>query len=364
MTQSTVSHDTTQGAFAFDGLDQLLEMLKQPGLPELRALVRQILARRGRRGRFVTARKLVRSRVYRLGFEVDGEPFSVIVKRFPPARAQRERSALTRWLPAAGMSRQVPSLLGAAAESEGRWIWHAYEDLGDWSLATGAMDEGRIRAAVGLIAKVHATFAGNRMLGEIRASGGDLGVGFLGACIRDARAALRAIRQPDVSLSAEQEALLDRLLSKLDELHRQVPSRTAALAHAGGVETFVHGDLWTSNVMVLPSERAGWDVKMIDWDHCGVGPLVYDLSTFLLRFEPQDRYSVLDLYRAAIEREAGWRLPSCTRLNQLFETCEYARLFNALVWPAIGAGDPSPQWAFEELAEVGQWLDATKQVLP
>ena len=364
MTQATQCERIGKEGYVFDGFERLLKSARQPGLNELRALLEQIVTTRGKHSRLVAEQKLVRSRVYRLRFEVDGEPFSVVVKRFPPNRAQRERSALSRWLPAAKLAGNLPTLLGSAAASEGHWIWHAYEDLGDWSLATDAMNEARVSAAISLIARVHARFMGNRMLGEIRASGGDLGAGFLGACIRDAQAALRAIRKPEVSVTPEQEALRDRLLGKLDELHVQAPARAADLAQAGGNETLVHGDLWTSNVMVLPVEPEGWHAKMIDWDHCGVGPLVYDLSTFLLRFEPQYRNRVLDLYRSAIEHEAGIQLPGRDRLNELFQTCEYARLVNALVWPAIGAGDPAPQWAFDELLEVERWIESMQQVLP
>jgi hypothetical protein len=95
-----------------------------------------------------------------------------------------------------------------------------------------------------------------------------------------------------------------------------------------------------------------------------VGPVIYDLSTLLLRFDTDRRPWVLDLYRAAVGREAGWQLPDRDRLNRVFETCEYARLANALLWPAIAASDPSPTWAFEDMAEIERWFEMLRPVLP
>jgi thiamine kinase-like enzyme len=41
--------------------------------------------------------------------------------------------------------------------------------------------------------------------------------------------------------------------------------------------------------------------RLIDWDHAGVGPASYDLSTFLLRFPPGRRKAILDLYGRCLE---------------------------------------------------------------
>ena len=346
-----------------DGLDELLATARQPALPELRGLLQQVLASHGSRARLVQEQKLRRSRVQRLQFEVDGRSHSLIAKRFWPSRGLRERAALTRWMPAVGLGAHVPKLLGTAAETTGRLTWHVYEDAGDWTLDRGPFDPDRVRDAIELIAQIHVRFAGHRLLGEIRA-GGDRGAGFFGACVRDAANALRSLRPPAVDLSAEDRALCERLLLRLDALHVEQRSRTAEMAEFGGVETFLHGDLWLGNVMVMPSNGSGVrSVLMIDWDHAGVGPIVYDLSTLLVRFKPDRRQWVLDLYRAAARREAGWELPDADRLNRLFETCEYARLANALIWPAIAAADLSPAGAFEELAEIERWFEKLQPVL-
>jgi len=346
-----------------DGLDGLLATARQPALRELRGLLQQVLASYGSAARLVQEQKLRRSRVRRLQFEVDGQPHSLIAKRFWPSRGLRERAALTRWMPAVGLGAHVPRLLGTAAENTGRLTWHVYEDAGDWTLDRGPFDPDRVREAVELIVQIHVRFAGHRLLGEIR-TGGDRGAGFFGACVRDAANALRSLRAPAADLSAENLALLERLLSRLRALELEQSARAAELVEHGGVETFLHGDLWLGNVMVMPPTDSGdRPVVMIDWDHAGVGPVVYDLSTLLVRFKPDRRRWVLDLYRDAARREAGWELPDADRLNRLFETCEYARLANALIWAAIAAADSPSAGAFEELAEIERWFEKLQPVL-
>jgi Ser/Thr protein kinase RdoA (MazF antagonist) len=166
-------------------------------------------------------------------------------------------------------------------------------------------------------------------------------------------------------LSAENLALRDRLLRRLERLQGEQDLRAATIAELGGVETLVHGDLWTKNVMVLAPDRDGRrSALLIDWDHVGVGPVAYDLSVLLLRFDRDRRPWVLDLYRAAVEREAGWRLPDSDRMNQMFKTCELARLANSLLWPAISASEPSGAWAFETMAEIERWFESLQPVLP
>ena len=61
---------------------------------------------------------------------------------------------------------------------------------------------------------------------------------------------------------------------------------------------------------------------------------------------------------------AGWRLPAVQVLNSLFETHEYARIVNRLIWPAIAQVIDHAQWGAEALEEVGQWFEALEPVLP
>jgi hypothetical protein len=93
-------------------------------------------------------------------------------------------------------------------------------------------------------------------------------------------------------------------------------------------------------------------------------PKLLGTATLLVHSSKPDRRSwALDLYRAAVRRQAGWELPDADRLNRVFETCEYARLANALIWPAIAAADLSPVGAFEDLAEIEQWFEKLQPVL-
>jgi len=69
------------------------------------------------------------------------------------------------------------------------------------------------------------------------------------------------------------------------------------------------------------------------------------------------------LYRAETSR-AGWCLPPMPMLNFLFETAEYARLANRIIWPAIALVQDQAPWAWESLAEVDQWFKDLVPVLP
>src|SRR5262249_18074365 len=148
----------------------------------------------------------------------------------------------------------------------------------------------------------------------------------------DAIAAVAALQPPRLSPGPEQAALRERLLRRLRRLQAEGPEHERVLA-AGGPHTFLHGDLWTTNTFVQQVEGAG-HVRLIDWDHAGVGPAAYDLSTFLLRFPRERRAWVLECYRDAMGN-AGWRMPGVRELNLLFETFEFGRCANRLIWPAI-----------------------------
>jgi Phosphotransferase enzyme family len=343
------------------GLDDLLAGSGQLGLPELRSLLDDLLGGPGAAGRLVE-RGPVNGRVDRLRFQVNGRERSLVVKRLAPEVAQRSRLVAERWLPAVGLSQHGPPLLGGAAERGGRCVWHVYEDLGDWTLAGSDPEPRRVEAAVEAIARIHARFAGHTLLGECRLWGGDLGPGFYEASVRDAARSLEALRPPRVGLSPERLATRDRLLRRLYGLGEELASRAQLLAAFGGPETLLHGDLWTTNVLAYPC-GAGLQVRLIDWDHVGVGPVFYDLSAFLTTSGAKDRPWILGHYRRAMG-ELGWRLPAPAELNRLFETAEYGRLANCVIWPAIAAWESQADWAFERLAALAEWFEALQPVLP
>jgi hypothetical protein len=341
------------------GLDQVLADSQQPGLDELRALLKELLDGPGCTGHWLDQTKLkpCSERVYRLRFAINDQLRSVVVKRLRPETARRNELVAQRWLPAIGLSGRSASVVGSAAARTGGWAWHVYEDLGQCELNSCQPDRERVRAAVELLAQVHTRFAGQPLMGEVRLHGGDLGLHFHEATVHDALRALIAWKPP-----GDCWALRARLLRYLHRLNDQLPQRAQAMTTFGGPETLLHGDLWANNVFVIPT-ATGLHARLIDWDHAAVGPYSYDLSTFLLRFPAEHRRWVLEMYRQAVA-PAGWRLPSLQALNSLFETHEYVRIVNRLIWPAIAQVADHAPWGVEALNEVGQWFEAVTPVLP
>ncbi len=342
-----------------EGLDRVLEGSGQPGVIELRGLLQELLGGGDVAGRLLEEQMLQprAMRVFRLRFAINGQTRSVVVKRLKPQIARRSELAAKRWLPAIRLGDGGPPLLGSVVEPSGACAWHVYDDLGEHELDPREPDRERVSAAVELVARMHTRFAEHALLGEVRLHGGDLGIHFYESNVRDAIYALEAW-QP----AAQQNGLRNRLLVRLCKLRDELPERAQALAEWGGPETLLHGDLWAINVFVIPSAN-GLRARLIDWDHAAVGPASYDLSTFLLRFPPEHRLWVLDLYRQAVA-DAGWRLPGERELNLLFETHEYARIANRIIWPAIAQVMDGAEWGAEALAEIDGWFEQFEPVLP
>src|SRR5205809_1219942 len=310
-----------------EGLDQLLDGYGQPGVPELRGLVQELLGGASTTGRFVGHSELKPEtrRVISLRFAVDGQRGTLIAKRLSPATAGRIELAVKRWLPAVGLGDLGPPLAGSVADPHGACVWHVYDDLGPHELDPRHASAEAVQASVEQIARLHTRFAGHALLGEVRLHGGDLGIHFYETNVRDAIYALSRL-QP----TAPQTELHRRLLQRLYDLRRELPQRAQALEELGGPETLLHGDLWAINIFVIPTAQ-GLHTRLIDWDHVAVGPASYDLSTFLLRLPPQERAWVVSAYGNETSRAAGWTLPSTPELNFLFETAEYARIANRII---------------------------------
>src|SRR6266550_2246591 len=289
-----------------EGLDQLLKDSGQPGLAELREVLRDLLGDNAADGCWLDERQLSspHPRVFRVRFGVSDGVRSFVIKRLEPAIAQRSQLVTRRWLPAIGLDDCGPNLLGIAADRSGECVWHVYEDFGDCALDASAPEGQRVQAAVELIARIHTRFANHQLLSECRRHGGELGINFFAANVRDAIRGLEALRPPKIELSTEHAALCERLRTRLHRLSDEQPMRAEALAEFGGPETLLHGDLWTTNTFVLATPL-GLRARLIDWDHAAVGPFSYDLSTFLLRFPRERRLSILKLYTEEVAR-GGW----------------------------------------------------------
>jgi Phosphotransferase enzyme family len=305
----------------------------------------------------------LQTHVFRLAVRDAGRVRSLIFKRLEPERAMRNRLVLERWLPAVRLEAMGPTLLGASAEPDGRFVWHVYADLGNDSLAVENPDPAHVATAVEAIARLHLAFAGHGLLGECRLWGGDLGIHFFASSVRDAIYALESLTSPGVPLTQNLRDLRDHLLDRLHRLLEEELDRAREIQEWGGPETLLHGDLWRNNIFneLTPS---GPRARLIDWDHAAVGPVSYDLSTFLSRFGPEQRLWILERYEECIA-PAGWKLPRPEHLNRLFDTGERARIVNRLIWPAIAVRrGQHVDWGVKKLAEVAGWLEGVRPVLP
>jgi hypothetical protein len=344
-----------------DGLEGVLADSRRPGLPELRGVLLDVLDASRAPVRFTGERTLKARRAYRLIFEIDGRARTLVVKHLNTPRALRNRLVTTRWLRAVGLGQAAPALLGVAAERDGEGVWHVYEDLGDQTLDTVNPEYGRVAAVVDLVADLHVRFAEHPLLPEARMYGKDMGMTYYLTNLRDAIRGLESLRPPRVDVDAAGLALRDRLLRRLSKLLDEGPERARVMADAGGPETLLHGDLWPENVLTVTGPD-GPRTRLIDWDAMGVGPLTYDLSTFLYRFPAHHRPWILDRYAHAVA-PSGWRVPSTGDLNLLLETAEISRIANCLIWPCIEAVQARADWVFDSLAEMETWLEAVPPAL-
>jgi Ser/Thr protein kinase RdoA (MazF antagonist) len=297
--------------------------------------------------------------VLRAWTDVNGEARSVILKQLDPSVAQRNRLVTNRWLPALGLQAAAPKLLAAVAAPDVESVWHVYADVGGVPLEALQSNRHCVSAAVKLIAELHTRSADHRLVGECRREGEDFGMHYFTTNVTDAANLLAALHPPAVRLTWEEAALRDRLRRRLDTLLEGTAGRTELMEQAGGPETMLHGDLWTSNVIVDESDAS---VRLIDWDHAGAGPVCYDLSTLLYRFGRAERTWILERYRTALAR-AGWHLPLTPELNVLCDTSECARYANRIIWPAIALLHEKATWALAELGVIEQWFEALEPVL-
>jgi thiamine kinase-like enzyme len=318
---------------------------------------RHLVGRRDRHARLLLQEPLKKS-VHRLQFDVDGTS-SLVVKRLSPRIARANELVARRWLPALALERACPALRGVVKERSGSKVWHIYEDVGGTGLSDSP-DRARVAPVVELLADLHTRFAGHALLPQFRKHGGELGMGFFDVHVARSIDGLKSIGSPGPPLSPEQAELRDRLLDRVERLHAERDERASLLEKHGGPDTLLHGDLWLSNTLV--ARRAdGFQATLIDWDHVGMGPVTYDLSTFLYRLAPEHRSWVLKRYREAAARR-GWELPDDSTLNLLFETAEFAR-YACNLGDAARAAAQEESWGFVMLEEIETWFADLQPVL-
>ncbi|HZL96247.1 MAG TPA: phosphotransferase, partial [Vicinamibacterales bacterium] len=348
--------------------------------PEVLALVRRLLGVSRFDDCSLIEEDLRRGRVLRLTCELDAGVRRVVVKRFAADRARVEQAVLRRWLPSVGLAHLAPKLLGVAVESAGGHVWHAYEDLGDFSLdhesrfaSRGAADRGflsplrqspereHLELVVDAIAAVHESFEGHALLGECRRESTGFGSRSLRESVDEAIEALQ--RWESTARDAEAERRLDTredLLEILQRVRAECDWRGRLVEQLGGPDTLLHGDLGVRNALACMTAR-GMTGMLIDWDHAGVGPVSYDLSTLLMQLPAADRRWVLRRYQARRARDGGW--PTHKQWNLLFETAELSRLASCVIGPAMAAAG-EPEWALDDLAKIRVWFGSLTPVLP
>jgi hypothetical protein len=334
-------------------LGRSLEEWQEPGARELCDLVERMLDGAVRSAQTVDLERL-KSGVYRLRIG-SGPIRTLMLKCLKPAIAQTDRLVVERWLPALGLGDRCPRLLAGAAQRDGCWVWHAYEDLGDETLNV-RREPLRLAAAVTLIAELHTRAAKHPLIPEVRWRARDHGVHFFTSNLRDAIAALEALAILRRHVPPEFAPARARLLQRLYELLEDAPRRVRVMEQAGGPDTLLHGDLWPKNVFVTASGD-GVRAQLIDWDHVGAGPFSYDLSTFLYRSSREERPWILQRYREAVER-AGWHLPGLGELNLLLHTAESARYAHCILFAAIALLHDDAEWAINELVDWDRWFEA------
>jgi thiamine kinase-like enzyme len=69
--------------------------------------------------------------------------------------------------------------------------------------------------------------------------------------------------------------------------------------------TFVHGEMYASNVLVS-QDSTGRRVCPVDWEMAGVGPGLLDLAALCSGWDEATGRSIALAYRAAQEPDRGW----------------------------------------------------------
>ncbi|HEY9527260.1 MAG TPA: aminoglycoside phosphotransferase family protein, partial [Anaerolineales bacterium] len=280
-----------------EGLHHLFTDQGTPVAQALQNRLEELISKHGRNARLLR-QETIKTHVYRLHFEVEGEPLVFILKSMEARIARRTELVSQRWLPAVGLSESGSPLLASVGTPDGGSVWHIYSDLGSRSLAEEMDNAEGVAATVRFIADLHQRFMDHPYRPEFRLFGGDLGAHFVESNIRDAMLILERITK-DHGAREGNWTVVHQVLDRLSVIMGELPSRLKILKECSGPESLLHGDLWPSNVFVSSDGH----VRLIDWDRAAVGPIAYDISTFILRFPREQRVGLMELYREALPSE-------------------------------------------------------------
>src|SRR5436190_7682642 len=262
-------------------LARSLDERREPGVTELCDALERLLDGAAASEDTIGLERLQKG-VYRLRLG-GGSGRTLVLKRHTPAIAHTDRLVVERWLPALGLGDRCPRLLAAAAQREGRWVWHVYEDLCCDTLAD-RREPPRLEAAVDLIAQLHTRGVGHPLLPEVRWHGRDHGARSWLANLRDGIAALESLAADGAParFALARSRLLERLHRLLEEAPRHV--RLMDEAEGAGHRLAADGDLnlvfhiaetargvsciiWPAMALLNDGAEWGWSglVDIDDW---------------------------------------------------------------------------------------------------
>src|SRR5947199_330812 len=130
---SMIAHRVSETSALRERLARSLDERREPGAAELCDALERLLDGADASPDTISLERLQKG-VYRLRVG-GGSDRTLVLKRHTPAIAHTDRLVAERWLPALGLGERCPRLLAAAAQREGRWVWHVYEDLRSETLA-------------------------------------------------------------------------------------------------------------------------------------------------------------------------------------------------------------------------------------
>src|SRR5919198_3670839 len=227
----TMASQTGERIDVHEQLGPSLEERQEPGAKELCEIVKQLLNSVATSAVHAGDLERLKNGVYRL--RIEGDPTrTIVLKLLKPAIAQTDRLVMERWLPALGLADRSPKILAGAAQRDGCWVWHAYEDIGDEGLHR-RREPARLAAAIALIADLHTRAAKDPLIPEVRWRARDHGVHFFMASLRDAIAAFEALATVRRNVPPEFTAARARLLERLYELRDDAAHRVRVMEEAG-----------------------------------------------------------------------------------------------------------------------------------
>lgn len=118
-------------------------------------------------------------------------------------------------------------------------------------------------------------------------------------------------------------------------------------------KTFVHGELYPSNVLIERDSGAA-RVAPVDWELAGTGPYALDLAALVSGWDERGRLSMIEAFRDALPEERR-RMP----LERVVEETDLCRLALALQWLGWAPGWEAPgrqrhDWAREATELLGK----------